>query len=58
VSRRHPWPTSAPPFFRDIVGPPHSVVTAHLVDEPGHPALRARDEFVAYFVQALRPETT
>jgi dienelactone hydrolase len=48
---------SPPPFFRDVVGTAHSVVTAHLVSEPGHPTLQARDETVDYLVQALRPET-
>ncbi|GAA3388273.1 dienelactone hydrolase family protein [Cryptosporangium minutisporangium] len=37
-----------PPFFRDLVQTPHSVVTAHLVDEEGHPTLRARDEILAF----------
>jgi dienelactone hydrolase len=37
-----------PPFFRDLVGTPHSVVTAHLVDEEGHPTLRARDETLEF----------
>ena len=32
-----------PPFFRDLVVTPHSVVTAHLVDELGHPTVHARD---------------
>ncbi|WTW99519.1 dienelactone hydrolase family protein [Streptomycetaceae bacterium NBC_01309] len=37
-----------PPFFRESVGTPHSVVTAHLVDEEGHPTVRARDEILAF----------
>ena len=37
-----------PPFFRDVVGTPHSVVTAHLVDEEGHPTIQARDEIIAF----------
>jgi dienelactone hydrolase len=44
-----------PPFFRDLVGTPHSVVTAHLVDEAGHPTIRARDEILAYLDRRLRP---
>ncbi len=44
-----------PPFFREVVGTPHSVVTAHLVDRAGHPTLRARDEILAYLVGALQP---
>jgi len=37
-----------PPFFRDTVETPHSVVTAHFVDEEGHPTVRARDEILAF----------
>ena len=44
-----------PPFFREVVGGPHSVVTAHLVDEQGHPTLRARDEIIAHLTERLRP---
>ena len=44
-----------PPFFRDVVGCAHSVVTAHLVDEEGHPTLRARDEIIAQLTERLRP---
>ncbi|WP_435240700.1 dienelactone hydrolase family protein [Streptomyces cucumeris] len=46
----HPDP---PPFFRDVVGCAHSVVTAHLVDEEGHPTLRARDEIIAFLAERL-----
>ena len=42
-----------PPFFRDVVGTPHSVVTAHLVDEEGHPTVRARDEILAFLAERL-----
>jgi len=42
-----------PPFFRDVVGCPHSVVTAHLVDEAGHPTLQARDEIIAFLTKRL-----
>ncbi|MCD9194758.1 dienelactone hydrolase family protein [Streptomyces albireticuli] len=42
-----------PPFFRDVVASPHSVVTAHLVDEEGHPTLRARDEILAFLAERL-----
>jgi dienelactone hydrolase len=45
----------SPPFFRDVVGCPHSVVTAHLVDAEGHPTLRARDEIVAFLSDRLLP---
>lgn len=37
-----------PPFFRDVVQTPHSVVTAHLTDEEGHPTVRARDEILEF----------
>lgn len=42
-----------PPFFRDVVGTPHSVVTAHLVDAEGHPTVQARDEILAYLAARL-----
>ena len=44
----------SPPFFRDVVASPHSVVTAHLVDEHGHPTLKARDEILAFLTERLR----
>jgi dienelactone hydrolase len=44
-----------PPFFAEIVGAPHSVVTVHLIDEAGQPTLAARDEILAFFVRRLRP---
>lgn len=47
--------TDPPPFFRHAVGTPHSVVTAHLVDETGHPTLRARDEILRFLVDRLGP---
>lgn len=42
-----------PPFFREVVGTPHSVVTAHLVDREGHPTVQARDEILAFLTDAL-----
>ncbi|MFK3728914.1 dienelactone hydrolase family protein [Streptomyces sp. NPDC088090] len=42
-----------PPFFREVVGCAHSVVTAHLVDAAGHPTLRARDEIIAFLTERL-----
>ncbi|MEU2561015.1 dienelactone hydrolase family protein [Streptomyces longispororuber] len=45
--------TDPPPFFRDVVGCPHSVVTAHLVDREGHPTTRARDEIIAFLADRL-----
>ncbi|MFA1546961.1 dienelactone hydrolase family protein [Actinomadura chokoriensis] len=47
--------TDPPPFFRDVVATPHSVVTAHLVDEEGHPTVKARDEIIAYLSERLHP---
>jgi dienelactone hydrolase len=43
-----------PPFFKHVVASPHSVVTAHLVDEAGHPTLAARDEILDFFTRRLR----
>ncbi|MFJ9778736.1 dienelactone hydrolase family protein [Amycolatopsis sp. NPDC101161] len=45
-----------PPFFRDVVGCAHSVVTAHLVDQHGHPTLRARDEILDFLAERLGHE--
>ncbi|VVJ19573.1 Dienelactone hydrolase family protein [Amycolatopsis camponoti] len=45
-----------PPFFRDVVGCPHSVVTAHLIDQHGHPTLRARDEILDFLAERLGHE--
>ncbi|MDX6742652.1 dienelactone hydrolase family protein [Actinocorallia sp. A-T 12471] len=47
--------TDPPPFFRDVVQSPHSVVTAHLVNEQGHPTTRARDEILTYLTTHLIP---
>jgi dienelactone hydrolase len=44
-----------PPFFAKYVSCPHSVVTAHLIDEAGQPTLAARDEILAFFAQRLAP---
>jgi len=42
-----------PPFFAQLVASPHSVVTAHLIDEAGQPTLAARDEILAFFALRL-----
>ncbi|MCA1398589.1 dienelactone hydrolase family protein [Bradyrhizobium sp. BRP56] len=42
-----------PPFFRNFVTTPHSVVTVHLIDEAGQPTIVARDEILAFFRQRL-----
>ncbi|MGO9489123.1 MAG: dienelactone hydrolase family protein [Solirubrobacteraceae bacterium] len=41
------------PFFEHVVASPHSVVTAHLVDERGHPTTVARDEILSFFAARL-----
>jgi dienelactone hydrolase len=41
------------PFFEHVVRSPHSVVTAHLIDEAGQPTTAARDEIIAFFAQRL-----
>ncbi|WP_329537752.1 dienelactone hydrolase (plasmid) [Streptomyces sp. NBC_01450] len=45
--------TNPPPFFRDVVGCAHSVVTAHLVDQDGHPTMQARNEIIAFLAERL-----
>ncbi|WP_254399834.1 dienelactone hydrolase family protein [Streptomyces sp. AC602_WCS936] len=45
--------TNPPPFFRDVVGCAHSVVTAHLVDREGHPTMQARNEIIAFLAERL-----
>ena len=47
-----------PPFFQQVVASPHSVVTAHLIDEAGQPTLAARDEILAFFARRLLRATT
>lgn len=42
-----------PPFFEKVVAGPHSVVTAHLIDEAGQPTIAARDEILAFFARRL-----
>jgi dienelactone hydrolase len=54
----HVLPDSAanndtPPFFEQVVASPHSVVTAHLIDEAGQPTIAARDEILSFFTQRL-----
>jgi hypothetical protein len=47
-----------PPFFEKVVGCPHSVVTAHLIDEAGQPTVAARDEILAFLRTRLRGGNT
>lgn len=49
-SAAHPEP---PPFFKHVVATPHSVVTAHLIDEAGQPTLGARDEILSFLSSRL-----
>jgi dienelactone hydrolase len=46
------------PFFEQVVASPHSVVTAHLIDEAGQPTIAARDEILAFFARRLQPATS
>ena len=45
--------TDLPPFFAQHVTTPHSVVTAHLINEAGQPTIVARDEILAFFASRL-----
>lgn len=47
---------NSPPFFEQVVASPHSVVTAHLIDEAGQPTIAARDEILSFFTHRLAPE--
>ena len=44
---------SLAPFFEQVVASPHSVVTAHLIDEAGQPTIAARDEILSFFAHRL-----
>src|SRR6478736_3674753 len=48
--------TDLAPFFARHVTTPHSVVTAHLIDEAGQPTIAARDEILAFFTHRLAPQ--
>jgi dienelactone hydrolase len=45
--------TDVAPFFAQHVTTPHSVVTAHLIDEAGQPTIAARDEILSFFANRL-----
>jgi dienelactone hydrolase len=45
--------TDLAPFFERRVTTPHSVVTAHLIDEVGQPTIAARDEILGFFKHRL-----
>jgi dienelactone hydrolase len=41
------------PFFKHIVQTPHSVVTAHLIDQEGQPTIQARDRILAFLREQM-----
>lgn len=43
-----------PAFFEQVIGCPHSVVTAHLIDAAGEPTIAARDEILAFLTRSLK----
>ncbi|MEV0948394.1 dienelactone hydrolase family protein [Rhodococcus sp. NPDC049939] len=45
--------TETSPFFEHVIASPHSVVTAHLIDEAGQPTVAARDEILAFLGERL-----
>jgi dienelactone hydrolase len=47
-----------PPFFKQVVASPHSVVTAHLIDEAGQPTVAARDEILGLLRRRLQRDAT
>lgn len=42
-----------PPFFREVVRSPHSVLTAHLIDAEGEPTCQARDDVIRFLRERL-----
>jgi dienelactone hydrolase len=50
--------TDVAPFFAVRVACPHSVVTAHLIDEAGQPTIAARDEILSFFARRLASDAT
>lgn len=46
-----------PTFFAEHVASPHSVVTAHLIDEAGQPTVAAKDEILAFFATRLQQKS-
>jgi len=46
-----------PPFFGEVIASPHSVVTAHLIDEAGQPTIAARDEILRFLAGRLMPDS-
>lgn len=50
--------TSLAPFFEHVVNSPHSVVTAHLIDEQGEPTVAARGRDTCLLQAAARRVTS
>lgn len=42
-----------PPFAKEVIGHPHSVVTTNLIDEAGQPTHAAKDEIIAFLKRRL-----
>ncbi len=47
---------SPPPFFDKVINSPHSVVTAHLIDEEGQLTMKAKDEILQFLKMRLKNE--
>lgn len=45
--------TDVPPFTKEHVKKPHSVVTVNLIDREGEPTREARDNILAFFQKRL-----
>jgi len=41
-----------------VIAIPHSVLTAHLIDEAGSPTIVARDEILAFLSRRLLPDSS
>ena len=50
--------TQTAPFFSRYVACPHSVLTAHLIDDAGEPTIAARDEILSFFKLRLGSSTS
>jgi dienelactone hydrolase len=48
-------PAEPPPFVKAHIPTPHSIVTTHLVEVPGHPTAQARDEILSFLHDQLAP---
>jgi hypothetical protein len=41
-----------------VIASPHSVLTAHLIDEAGSPTIVARNEILSFLSQRLLPDAS